>query len=295
MKGKQHIPEIAFRNRQRKAFEFEIISARELLHNNAQRGHDSFRPHRLSFYVILVIEKGQGQHLIDFKRYNFGDKSMIFIARDQVHAFAKQVEMEAMLLLFTESFLMKTGINNRFIQQLSLFQYHLYQPVMQLDDTQFRSIHRMVERLRKEYEAPMDFATEEIILASLKIMLYLAERYSHNRIQTTFQPYYLESFYEFQELLKKSIFRDRSVQYYASQMGISAKTLNRITQEITQKTAKTYIDEMLILEIKRLLMNTALSNKEIAYQTGFSDPTNFTKFFKKYAQITPASFRKQFN
>ena len=34
--------------------------------------------------------------------------------------------------------------------------------------------------------------------------------------------------------------------------------------------------------------------KEIGYKTGFNDPTNFVKFFKKYTKTTPASFRKQF-
>jgi AraC-like DNA-binding protein len=57
--------------------------------------------------------------------------------------------------------------------------------------------------------------------------------------------------------------------------------------------AKTYISEYLTLEIKRFLMNTNLSIKEIAYQTGFEDPTNFVKFFKKHSNRTPAEFRKQ--
>ncbi len=61
-----------------------------------------------------------------------------------------------------------------------------------------------------------------------------------------------------------------------------------------QQPAKLYIDQFLVLEIKRFLMNTALSIKEIAYRTGFEAPTNFVKFFKKFEGITPAAFRKQY-
>jgi len=291
---KQYIPEISFQNRQRKAFEFEIISADELLHNNAQRGHNSYRPNRLAFYAILFIQEGQGQHFIDFKQYEFNSRSMIFIAKDQVHAFAKQVNMKAQILLFTESFLLKTGFGRQSPLQLSLFQYHLYQPLMQLSEDHFKSIETVINRLKYEYSTSQDFATEEIIVASLKILLYLAERFGQARSDQKFQPYYLEEFNTFQHLLQQNLLQNRSVQFYANQLNISSKTLNRITQEIIQKQSKTYIDEMLILEIKRFLMNTALSIKEIGYKTGFNDPTNFVKFFKKYTKTTPASFRKQF-
>ena len=60
------------------------------------------------------------------------------------------------------------------------------------------------------------------------------------------------------------------------------------------KPVKTYINDSLILEIKRLLMNTSLSIKEISYKTGFEDPTNFVKYFKKYTELTPIDFRKRF-
>jgi AraC family transcriptional activator of pobA len=41
-------------------------------------------------------------------------------------------------------------------------------------------------------------------------------------------------------------------------------------------------------------MNTSLSIKEISYKTGFEDPTNFVKYFKKYAELTPIDFRKRY-
>ena len=60
------------------------------------------------------------------------------------------------------------------------------------------------------------------------------------------------------------------------------------------KPVKEYIHEQLIMEIKRFLMNTDLSIKEIAYKTGFDEPTNFVKYFKKNTSSTPSAFRKDF-
>ncbi|MEM9824463.1 MAG: helix-turn-helix domain-containing protein, partial [Bacteroidota bacterium] len=38
--------------------------------------------------------------------------------------------------------------------------------------------------------------------------------------------------------------------------------------------------------------STALSVKEISYQTGFEEPANMVKFFKKNTGITPLKFRQ---
>ena len=62
---------------------------------------------------------------------------------------------------------------------------------------------------------------------------------------------------------------------------------------VLNKNAKDFVDERVILEIKRLLIHTHLSVKEIAEATGFDEPTNLIKFFKRYTGQTPLSFRDQ--
>ena len=52
------------------------------------------------------------------------------------------------------------------------------------------------------------------------------------------------------------------------------------------------VQEFLLLESKRMLLDPSLQIKEIAYELGFNEPTNFTKFFKKFENTSPESFRK---
>lgn len=49
-----------------------------------------------------------------------------------------------------------------------------------------------------------------------------------------------------------------------------------------------------MLEIKRLLSYSDLSAQEISHNLRFSDPANMTKFFKRYAGMTPAQFKSSF-
>ncbi|MEZ5043176.1 MAG: helix-turn-helix transcriptional regulator [Saprospiraceae bacterium] len=288
------IPEIDFRNIQQKAFEFNFISADDLLGSGIRHDQPPFRPHRILFYAILFIMEGEGHHFIDFQKYAYRKGSIIFISKEQVQAFEANDQLKAYLMIFTEKFLERSSLGSNLMQQLSLYNYSLYEPILQLEEVDFNIFSELVLRIKEEFDAPDDFATEEIIQSSLKILLCLAERIRKTKLDPQKQSFYFEEFQQFQQLLKVHIYTSRQVKFYADAMQISTKKLNRITYEIMQQPAKNYIDQYLILEIKRFLMNTALSVKQIAYKTGFEAPTNFVKYFKKYEKMTPAAFRKQY-
>jgi len=288
------IPEIAFVNRDDKALEFQISDNKEVLKYNLPKDHDPFRPHRIRFYAILFFMEGEGNHFIDFKTYRYRKGSIIFISKEQVHAFEGNEDRRAQFMIFTEDFLQKSSLGSNVLQQLSLYNYHLYEPIIQLNEQEFAKFNPLVKRISEEYHAPDDFATEEIILAALRIFLCLAQRIRKKNTADQAQPKYYQEFLQFQKLLETHLFSSRQVKFYADQMNMSTKKLNRITQEVMNLPTKNYIDEALLMEIKRFLMNTSLSVKEIAYKTGFEEVTNFVKYFKKLTKTTPTKFRKGF-
>ena len=60
-------------------------------------------------------------------------------------------------------------------------------------------------------------------------------------------------------------------------------------------SAKELIDERVVLEAKRMLVHTSNSIKEIGFDLGFDEPTNFIKYFRKHEEKTPIEFRKSFH
>jgi AraC family transcriptional regulator, transcriptional activator of pobA len=52
-----------------------------------------------------------------------------------------------------------------------------------------------------------------------------------------------------------------------------------------------FIIERILLEAKSLLTHTELNIAEISHNLQFDEPTNFSKFFKKYVGLTPLQFR----
>lgn len=100
---------------------------------------------------------------------------------------------------------------------------------------------------------------------------------------------------EFNLLLSKKNEFSRSVKFYAELLAISSKKLNNITKYYCGKTAKEFIEARIISDSKKLLLETPDTVKHISYTMGFTEPTNFNKFFKKLTNTTPMQFREQYN
>ena len=98
----------------------------------------------------------------------------------------------------------------------------------------------------------------------------------------------------FKNLLEEHFKDIKSVERFASMMSVSEKKLNKSTHLILGKSPKELIDERVILEAKRLLAHTGNSIKEIGFELGFEETTNFIKYFKKHVSKTPIEFRGQF-
>jgi len=93
--------------------------------------------------------------------------------------------------------------------------------------------------------------------------------------------------------LEKRFKKYRSINRYASELSIPVNRLNKASFQTIGKSPKQLIDERILLEAKRLLAHSTLSIKEIAFELGFDEPTNFIKYFRKHNHITPAEFRQK--
>ena len=100
-----------------------------------------------------------------------------------------------------------------------------------------------------------------------------------------------QTFIQFRNLVESDYTTTRNVKEYAYKMNVSTKHLNQVVKDFSLSTAKSFIDEYVILEAKRAIVSTDKSIKEIAFKTGFDELTNFTKFFKKRMNISPKDFR----
>lgn len=283
------IPEILFNINTQEKLGFEIVKFEDLFKKHPI-GHKHDLPHKLKFYAIFFIAEGKGCHFIDFEEHNYKKGSLIFISKEQIHAFSPKKNYKGYIILFTYDFLIKNLSSSEMMTFNSIYNYQLYQPVIQIKEQDYDEYLRLINELFLEYRRKNDNLKEDLLRNYLKVFLLKSERYKIKSERIINSKYYNE-FIQFQELLRTNIKKERQVNFYANELLMSTKKLNMITKGILGVSVKKVISETLMLEIKRSLMNLAKNTKEIAYEFGFDEPTNFIKYFKKYIGLTPSEFR----
>ena len=92
--------------------------------------------------------------------------------------------------------------------------------------------------------------------------------------------------------LEANFAKRKTVLYYATRIGFSESTLSRACVATVGRTAKQDIDERVGLEAKRLLVHSHETAAQIGHRLGFTEPTNFVKFFRRQVGCTPIEFRR---
>lgn len=100
-------------------------------------------------------------------------------------------------------------------------------------------------------------------------------------------------FRTFINLLNEHVRLEHEVAFYAAQLNITAKYLNEICKHKSGHKAKEMISSILMTLIKRELLHTSKSLKEVATEFGFADQSSLGKFFKKHARMSPLTYRRE--
>ena len=258
-----------------------------------EKSHDPFSFHRLRFYLILVVTEGNYQHYVDFDSYTLKKGSVLFIAENQVQHFMEEglTKSKGISIIFDNSFFEKSyffaGKNNFH----RLFNYHIEKPIIHQNEFNDEGFTRLAENLYDEFSFPESGNRTDILYAMLKIFLLKAERIKEIQCGEKISLRWIETFNDFKNLLENDFTISRNSRYYSDKLLISYKSLNEIVKKVSNKTVKEFIKDFVTIEIKRYLISTSLSVKEISVKTGFEDPSNLVNFFKKNTGITPIKFR----
>ena len=285
--------EIEFNNGQNPKSGFDLVKIEDVLKMSSEH-HSSFEYHILKFYAILVVTAGNGNHFIDFNKYQCSKGAVLLIGDGQTHKFSKNTDLKGYILLFRNDFLGNILNINETIKVFQIFNNSLFEPKIQINENQFPHITRRVENIKNEYLKIKDDYSSKILGGEMYTLISILFRESIAINNTSLDAKYLTTFLVFQDLITNNIFNTTKVIDYANLLGLSTKTLNTITKSIMGKPAKMHINEYYLLCVKRLLIDKKKSIKECAYESGFDDIPNFYKFIRKHLNQTPEQFRENF-
>lgn len=284
----RNIPIRYIQNNQKEQNFSESFNIRKL--NDLLSGKDMVQElHRHDYFYILALEKGKGNHEIDFTSYQVRDHSVFFMRPGQVHQLNLKSGSTGYLMQFNKDFyfpydkdsahLLRTASNKN---------------LCSLDAKSFDRLLSIVAYIFQEYKNRQE-RYHELIKANLGI--FFIELVRHRKNSTSLSKvntYSIERLEEFLELLEKHVFEHKQVSYYADRLHLSNYQLNAITKEALGKTSSELINEYIILECRRHLLATSNQVNQIADHLGYQDVSYFIRFFKKHTGYSPEVFRHKF-
>jgi AraC family transcriptional regulator, transcriptional activator of pobA len=247
-------------------------------------------PHRHSFFQVLYVTAGQGFHIVDFEALPISPPVLFFVSPGQVHSWQLESPLQGYGLLFGPDFLVFDAVDSVGFDKLALFHSLAHTP-LHLDPENAASLRATIELLAQEY-AVREFNHASVVSAYLHILLSKIQRL-YARIEPDISiNTSAELVRRFKQLVSSHYLGERSIQFYADQLGVSTAHLAKRVKAVTGCTIGQVIRQEVTMEAKRLLINTNLTVEQISYQLGFNDPPYFGRFFKREASCTPGEFRQ---
>ncbi len=270
------------------------VYSNELSLHLKKNSHIVHTAHRHDFFLCVLFTKGIGIHEIDFNNFDIQPGTVFFLKPGQTHLWKFDSPPEGFIFFHTSDFF-EFGYSNTKVAQFPFYYSNENPPNLHLKKDDLPSIKQLFKEINDEYNTDAIFKNQK--LSALINLLYidLTRLYSnfesHSNVGSTV---YLSTLRKFEVLIQKKYKENKSVSFYAKELNISTKHLNRITKNTIGKSPSQIIKERLILEAKRLLVHSEDSLKEISNILGFEDYAYFSKVFKMTTNKTPSVFREKY-
>jgi AraC-like DNA-binding protein len=167
-------------------------------------------------------------------------------------------------------------------------------PVFQLDDSQAEVINSLAEHIMTLSQAEDLLLRDRIIESLAQAYIYaLVSAVGNKSIEDmptrrNSSTVVLNKFYD---LLKEHYQRERSVDFYASQLGVTSKYLSIVCSKYRGVTASRIIDGAVIRHAKMLLKQHGVSVQDVATMLNFPLQSFFGKYFKQRVGVSPSRYK----
>jgi len=229
--------------------------------------------HRHSFFYVLVLEKGAGEHSIDFTSYPVTNYTVFFMRPGQVHQLMLKKESTGYLMEFSPDFYSPSRVAANAAGSGKLM------PIL---NTIFQEYSDKQERYLDVIKSSLDIFFIELLRALPQHPSKGVSEYTQQRLE------------ELLAQIEHHNPANKQVSYYAEKLHLTTYQLNAITKASLGKTCSEVINDHVILEAKRHLLATSSQINQIAWQLGYEDVSYFIRFFKKHTGYSPEAFRHNF-
>jgi AraC family transcriptional activator of pobA len=250
-------------------------------------------PHQLSFYEILFIDKGSGYFVLNDNKIMLKPGVVIFSSPGHIREWHIKKPVEGYAVYFQKDFLNLFFTDELFLYRFGFFHQYGKPASLAVSSSRLAQYNLVNGQILDEIQH-LQSDSVHLLRALLYQLLVLLNRAYANEHDLQNDTYIHPVFFRFRALLEANYITHHRVVDYLQLLNISPAQLNKLCRQYMGITAQEMIHQKQVSEAKRLLRATGDAVNDIAYQLNFSDPSNFNRFFRSVAGLSPQQYRQQF-
>lgn len=242
--------------------------------------------------VILIAD--DSEDVIFYLKECLENKYQLLFARDGEEGMAKTLKYIPDFIISDHLMPNVSGIS--FIQKIKDNRITSHIPILLL------TAKTAEETRLQAYQAGADaflekpFLERELLLRIEKLIELRNNLRNHFRGDISNVPEKIEKkesefILQFRNVVQNNIMQNLDVTFLCRELAISRTQLHRKVKALTDLSTTELVKKIKLEKARELLKKTDLTISEIAYDTGFSSPSYFSKMFTKEYAISPTQFR----
>lgn len=258
----------------------------ETISKRSREHHWEIKPHRhADLGQLLFVHRGQAELEIEGQRTLLGESALQVLPPLSVHGFRFSEDIEGYVLTLAAPLVAHLQAQlGQSVNALALAESYPARA-----DGSY--LNGLFAALQQEYHGHQP-AREMLMHALVSTIVVWVSRQAIQRRSANQRPQRAREYFNgFVQLVEAHYREHVKVEDLAHKLGISVSHLNGTCRELAGQPALQIMHERQLLEAKRLLTYTWMTIYEISDSLGFSDPTNFTRLFRRRIGISPKAFR----
>lgn len=176
-----------------------------------------------------------------------------------------------------------------------LFDYYLRNPYYIRTPAEVKSTYTILTVLEGLAQTKGPLMVERAVCLLRFLLMGVCEKIAENTVENNKVPLSIQMvFQRFIFLIAAKYKEVKSVEGFASLLGVTAKHINSVCRSQTGSSAKSVIDNTIISHIKTELSTSCRTVSEISFIMGFDEPTEMCRFFRRIEGISPGQWRSEF-
>ncbi|MEI2273748.1 helix-turn-helix transcriptional regulator [Sphingobacterium sp. ML3W] len=249
--------------------------------------------YRASFFGVLLAEEGISYYRVGDFEYELQKGDILFCVPQEVFKIIYfSADIKQKQIFFSIDMLSDAGFNYRSNDMLKNFSNNPSY-IIRGEQHLYKRLAFYIKELAylNDFKNPV-YYSNEMIWHYFSLLMYDIENYSKNfRQQASFSSREEEITSAFFALVREYYVEHHDVQFYADRLFVSRKYLTKVVKKAMLRTPKEIINQILLIEAKILLKNSANNVNQVACLLNFSDQTVFSKFFKKHTERNPSDYK----